>query len=274
MVVATAVRSVPPSLGEVPRRGRVRLSGVERVRTEKAAFENYEADSGVGFLSYDPSFTGAHLCYEKEQARLIDSLRPRSLAEQLAEPTQSSRSHVTGRDRLARLRFALDSFDLERSEMQRQFHEDMIAACARWIFKDDLSAELDNLLLELGIDELKSEFMAITPRRFGKTFSVAMFIAAVIYAIEGIEISVFSPGRRASQKMKELVFRFLAQLPGMREAIIKHNVETIWIQGPGGDSDQRKIFSYPSNVSISPLLSFLVFIFFSFLCGGGGAPVG
>lgn len=192
-----------------------------------------------------------HLCYEKKQAQFFAALRMPSLVDQIVNPVESSKSYVSGRERLNVIRQILDSFGLERSDMQKQFHEDMIGACAKLIFRDDLLAELDDLLLELGVDELMQQFMAITPRRFGKTYSVAMFVVAMLFGVEGIEQAIFSTGRRASQKLIELIYRFMCKIPGMRESIIKHNVETIWIQGPYGKDDVRKVSSYPSNVRIS-----------------------
>lgn len=202
--------------------------------------------------SYEKQFERSHLCFEREEAKLFNDLKPQSFAERMANPLSSDTTRRTGRERLALLRQAFGLFHCERSDMQKQFHEDMIGACARLIFKNDLESELDDLLLELGVDELHSEFMAITPRRFGKTYSVAMFVVAMAWAVEGVEQAIFSTGRRASQKLLELVYRFICEIPGMKESIVKHNVETIWIRGPDGDI--RKIFSYPSNVRISSLV--------------------
>lgn len=221
------------------------------------------------FHSFEDAFSRAHLCYEKQQAKLINSLRPPPLAERIANPSSGARDRVSGRERLAKLRRTLDSYGLERSEMQRQFHEDMIGACARLIFKDDLEAELDDLLIELGVEELHSEFMAITPRRFGKTYSVAMFVVAMMVACEGIEQAIFSTGRRASQKLLELIYTLMKKIPGLAESITKHNVETIWIRGP--DGEDRKVFSYPSSVRISPFC--FSFVCFCCYCGSGSGSV-
>jgi len=192
-----------------------------------------------------------HLCYEKKQAEFIAALRQPSLIDRIVNPVELNKYHVTGRETLNIIREILDSFGIERSDMQKTFHEDMIGACAKLIFGPDLLAELDDLLVELGIDELQQQFMAITPRRMGKTYSVAMFVVAMMFGVKGLEQAIFSTGRRASQKLIELVYRFMCKIPGMRESIIKHNVETIWIQGPYGEDDVRKVFSYPSNVRIS-----------------------
>jgi hypothetical protein len=72
-----------------------------------------------------------------------------------------------------------------------------------------------------------------------------MFVVACSYAIEGLDQAIFSTGRRASKKLLDLIYQFLCKLPGMKEAIIRKNVETIHIQGPGGPDDVRKISSYP-----------------------------
>jgi hypothetical protein len=193
----------------------------------------------------------AFTCHERKQSQAIADLRPRDLVDELSNATRSKSKVITGRERLTALRTVLDSYGLDRSDTQREFHDCMIGACAQLIFKDDLESELVDLLAELGVEELHSEFMAITPRRWGKTYSVAMFVVAAAFAIEGVEQAIFSTGRRASQKLLELVYTFICKIPGMKESITKHNVETIWIQGPNGQNDIRKIFSYPSKVKIS-----------------------
>ena len=204
----------------------------------------------------------AHLCFEKREAQQISALRQRPFVERIAEPAASDSKRLNGRDRLSLLNWALDQFGVERSQMQKGFHQDMVAACAKLIFKQDLEANIDDLLVELGVTELRSEFMAITPRRTGKTYSVAMFVVAYLYAVENSTQSIFSTGRRASQKLIELIYKFACKIPGLKASIIKHNVETIEFRGPYGDNDVRKVSSYPSNPKISPFL-FSTFSVFS-----------
>lgn len=211
--------------------------------------------------NFDPVVSKVHNLYAKTESQRIAELRPPDLVSRLVHPPENDGTAATGRQRLTRLRRTLDSFGLERSPMQKQFHEDMIGACARLIFRDDLDAELDDLLVELNTRELHTEFMAITPRRFGKTYSVAMFVVAMAASVEGIEQAIFSTGRRASQKLLELVYRLMIKVPGMKESIVKYNVECLWVRGPNGGDDVRKISSYPSNIKISFALSvFLVFL--------------
>lgn len=219
-----------------------------------------ERQAGVGACGRFAEWLGrSHLCYEKQQAKAVEALRLPNLVADLLRPKPNDTSNkITGRDRLAIIKRTLDSFGLERSETQREFHDMMICACALLIFKEDLDDELDDLLQEYGITELQAEAMFITPRRWGKTYSVAMFVVAIALGIEAtdhpFEISIFSTGRRASQKLLELIYAFVCKIGGMKEMVIKHTVETIWFQGPNGPGDIRKISSYPSKVKVSSLL--------------------
>ena len=54
-----------------------------------------------------------------------------------------------------------------------------------------------------------SEVLISTPRRFGKTFAVAIFIAVVALSVP-LEVVVFSPARRASRKLLERVYEVRA----------------------------------------------------------------
>ena len=76
-----------------------------------------------------------------------------------------------------------------------------------------------------------------------------MFVAAYLYVIPSVEICIFSPSRRQSVKMLELVRTFLIKLPGAKERITKYNKERMWIKGNAGPEDIRKVSSYPSKVS-------------------------
>ena len=75
-----------------------------------------------------------------------------------------------------------------------------------------------------------------------------MFVAAYLFSIPNCELCIFSPSRRQSQKMLELVKTFLAQLPGTTERIEKSNSERLWMKGSTADDDLRKVSSYPSSV--------------------------
>lgn len=68
-----------------------------------------------------------------------------------------------------RLVHPLDSLD-RRSPHQLEFHAAFFEACSRIIFKDDWEVSKPQICRKYGWEEVKSEVMISTPRRFGKTY--------------------------------------------------------------------------------------------------------
>jgi hypothetical protein len=122
----------------------------------------------------------------------------------------------------------VDQRGFERSPHQLEFHAAFFEACSRIIFKDDWEVSKPQICRKYGWEEVKSEVMISTPRRFGKTYrhaarvpvgtsrlptqtpfalrvrSIAIFCACLSLAF-GLEIVVFSPARRASRKLLERI---------------------------------------------------------------------
>jgi hypothetical protein len=107
---------------------------------------------------------------------------------------------------------------------------------------------------------LAQEILISTPRRFGKTISVSMFAAAMMYSCASVEISIYSTCKRISQKLLRNVRKFLdlvfmdLRQPPFR--IIRENAEEIFLQGPEGPHDVRIVNSYPSRVKLVSGLGF------------------
>lgn len=194
------------------------------------------------------SLDGTRVVLERKYiARLLELEEQPRLAH-MTSSNEHAQQQTTGRDRLTLLNEALNGFGIERSVGQRGFHRNMTMAIIHKLFKDDFAENIEFLREQFRTNEFKPEVLIITPRRFGKTWAVAMFVAACAYAIEGSNQAIFSTGRRASKSLLDRIHSFLVKLPGMRERIIVKNVETIHIQGPNGPDDIRKISSYPSKV--------------------------
>jgi pullulanase/glycogen debranching enzyme len=74
-------------------------------------------------------------------------------------------------------------------------------------------ARAHQTLLDLnGWDTLRQEVLISTPRRFGKTYSVSMFVAAALFAARNVEISIYSTCKRISQKLLKNVQFFLHKI--------------------------------------------------------------
>jgi hypothetical protein len=90
------------------------------------------------------------------------------------------------------------------------------------------------------------------PHRFGKTISVSMFAAAIMFACAGCEVSIYSTCKRISTKLLRNVTMFLGIIYDVLKCehhrIIRANQEEVHLQGNEGYRDVRIIQSYPSKV--------------------------
>jgi hypothetical protein len=164
---------------------------------------------------------------------------------------------------MARLREALNALDRcgwKRSYHQRMFHEEYLRAATRVFFKTEKPGSFERAhkkVLEInGWDSLQQEILISTPRRFGKTISISLFCAALMFACPAVECSIYSTCKRISQKLLRNVCKFLDMIyTEMKVAPFKvhrRNQEELNIQGPEGQGDMRTISSYPSKVRPQP----------------------
>ena len=222
--------------------------------------------------------------------------------------TETTSAKRDGFARIKTLRSALAALDRggwERSYHQRCFHEQFLNAVIKILFKTDPPGSFERSyprLLELNNwSEIRQEVLISTPRRFGKTISVCLFVAALMFACPSIEISIYSTCKRISCKLlrncikyimiicdvlkvsvglsrctlRSVFFRFGnpyydAQVPPM--PFIKQTMDEVEIQGSESKYDTRKLNSYPSKVTLCvslPVHAGRVLCFFACLCVGG-----
>ncbi len=165
--------------------------------------------------------------------------------------SEYQRKTTSGDEKLSDLYEALDRLDevgFKRSSAQRQFHMHYISACLKKIYGKDLNRNLARILKEHDLEELRSDVIVSTPRRWGKTFSVALYVAAYLWSQPGCEVSIYSTGRRASRKILALIWKMVVALAGGERIIQEYNVENLVIFGKRGEIS--KCFSYPSKVQI------------------------
>lgn len=174
---------------------------------------------------------------------------------------------VTGHQRIQDCRMALACMDRqgwERSFFQRKFHDAFMQATARVFWKPEgpgqFARDHQDILERNGWDHMAQEVLISTPRRFGKTISVSMFAAAMLFSSARVEVSIYSTCKRISQKLLRNVRKFLDLVfvdlnqPGFK--VLRENQEEIVLQGREGKEDIRVVNSYPSRVSGSdPMIS-------------------
>lgn len=121
-------------------------------------------------------------------------------------------------------------------------------ACTRTFFKTEKAGTFAQQHAEIlranSWSNLASEVLISTPRRFGKTISVSMFAAAMLFAAPSVELSIYSTCKRISQKLLRNVVKFFMVIvnqsfesEGFR--VIRQNFEEIVLNGPNGHSDVR-----------------------------------
>jgi hypothetical protein len=151
----------------------------------------------------------------------------------------------------------LARFDTEtefvRSIQQKQFHDLFIAASIRNIYKKDFVKSYKQILTNNPQfkNDLNQNVIVTCPRRFGKTMSVAMFIAAYLLTIDEAEIAVFSPSKRQSLMLLEQVEKFIHLLKSSSR-ISTRNSEKLFVNANDNSSsilNIRKSFYYPAVIS-------------------------
>jgi hypothetical protein len=126
------------------------------------------------------------------RVRTYDGSRPVSTETALAKRQRGGSAEGSGAAHLAELCRLLDAFGLQRSRVQKQLHQGMIGSVVQRIFDGQSDAEMKLAMTRHKIGSCRQQFMAITPRRFGKTTAVAMFVSAFALAVPGTEAKIVS----------------------------------------------------------------------------------
>ena len=196
--------------------------------------------------AYIRHFEVAAAAESSKTSRRLSYQCPRSRSD-LVSATDPSRAGASlGTDRVLALRDVLENGYLwTRSNTQRRFHDAFLNACVRYLYShDSVPPDYRSIMDTNNWTDIRQQCLCMTPRRFGKTVAVGMFVGAMALVVPGCEQAIFSTGRRASSKLLELVTQLVSQVPGGVDRIVKSNQETVWISHPTGEV--AKINSYPS----------------------------
>ncbi|KAK3234670.1 hypothetical protein CYMTET_55220 [Cymbomonas tetramitiformis] len=165
---------------------------------------------------------------------------------------------VPGDEYIRKLKVCLDQFGLERTASQKMFHKAFLGATLAHVYgTNDFERHRTRILKENDMQDPSFEVLIVTPRRWGKTTSVAIFVAALLMSVADMWVSVFSTGQRASSSLLEQVYKLICYLPDGSSRILRRNQEQIYVKGIDS-SDVRRLYSYPSSVqgerSLCPLV--------------------
>lgn len=201
-------------------------------------------------VSYRPLIVGAYEYYQKEMLNELTNLKPKTHYQTVTNQVKTKQKNY-GDIRLANIRMYFDHIKgYDRSEMQKQFHESFLQAVALHLYKDDPEVDMDKIMSMNEWPNLKQQVLCLTPRRFGKTTAVAMFVASYFLSVEKCALCIFSTGRRASDGMLDKIHEFIKlideDLGTNHDARCKRKGEFLYYYGDG-TNDVRKVASYPTG---------------------------
>tara|TARA_B100000683_G_scaffold52645_1_gene50325 strand:+ start:685 stop:2427 length:1743 start_codon:yes stop_codon:yes gene_type:complete len=201
-------------------------------------------------VSYRPLLVGAYEYYQKEMLNSLITLKPKTHYETVTNQVKTKQKNY-GDIRLSNIRKYLDHVKgYDRSEMQKQFHESFLQAVALHLYKDDPEVDMDRIMSVNEWPNLKQQVLCLTPRRFGKTTAVAMFVASYFLSVEKAQLCIFSTGKRASDGMLDKIHEFIKlideDMGTDHDSSCKRKGEFLYYYGEGAN-DVRKVASYPSG---------------------------
>lgn len=168
-------------------------------------------------------------------------------------PLRDAKTNI-GDIRLKKIRKLLNCFGLVRSQDQQLFHEWYVKACLPIIYGDGFLPNYTRVMRENELKKLSQEILVLAPRRFGKTYAIAMFVAVLLLCVPGIEISIFSTGDRASSKLTDLIKTMFLSIEGASDRIVKDSNEHLYVSAvplsPGQSrhgSEARRMRSSPTT---------------------------
>jgi len=141
----------------------------------------------------------------------------------------------------------LDNNGYERSAHQRLFHRAFMMASLEQFYRGDLQRNLVRLLSDFGVSELHSEVAIMTPRRFGKTWGVAMWAASMLVMGRDHDTCIYSTGSRVSKMMLQTIMRMVRVLAakfGGNIVSINKNEECVFETAAGYTNS---IHAYPAK---------------------------
>jgi hypothetical protein len=128
-----------------------------------------------------------------------------------------------------------------------------LQTCLAKLYQDEWEDNRERILFQFGIEEFQQETLVIMPRRAGKTWSMAMFCAAMLLVCPDIEISVFATGQRIAGKLLKLISKMIRRLifyVGVDEFNWKTENEQIIVLQSTTDGTLRQCGCYPGSARV------------------------
>jgi hypothetical protein len=195
--------------------------------------------------------------YEKVKKREVIEQRAKVIRSRTDVFSKGDDNEVCQGDiRLKKVFWLLNNMGYTRSPDQVVFHHAYIMACLPLIYREDWPKHSVRVMKMFKLKKLDQLVLVLTPRRIGKTVSVAMFVTALLLCVPGLTIAVFSTCQRASTAIMKLVAKIMSGIEGSDLRVLTHNKEQLMIgekplpMGVGPNSAVAKKMANSPNVSV------------------------
>lgn len=115
--------------------------------------------------------------------------------------------------------------------IQVEFIDKFCQSVASLVHKTDWAQCEYRFLKKHGLHRVTNNAMCLAPRRFGKTWAVVIFLAALLWTCPGIEIGVFSISQDISNEIVQWVRVFLSKMPNAQNRICNHSKGELQVCG-------------------------------------------
>lgn len=145
---------------------------------------------------------------------------------------------------------------LQRHVLQYQFHHEMICCILKTVYGDQFELHRDRILSSYGMDprttktEMMQQLLITTARRMGKTYAVAMMIAALLICFPRCTIVCFSSGLRVAMNMVTLVTQLVSNHDRGSE-MVSYGTRQDQLTLRTGRNDKRVFSAFPANSKVS-----------------------
>lgn len=150
----------------------------------------------------------------------------------------------------------IDENGYNRSDAQRLFINHFTAACLNQLYKGtDLYKNLEKIMREFSLDEVRSDVIVTTPRRWGKTWSVAIFCAAFIMSQIKARIFIYSTCRATANAMLMLIYQIVMAVCKDKSVIQVYTLQDCRLRVSNSRGSWGEVCSSSSNIDVNPFFS-------------------
>lgn len=163
---------------------------------------------------------------------------------------------------LERVQFLLrEGFGVQRSSIQVEIHKEFTEACLPKIFQRSWQQNKALIMKQYNVKKIQQEVLVVMPRRRGKSFSTAMFVAAMLLSVPECSCIIFSTGERTAQLLMTVITDMIERA-FVNDAVKRddyhfdtNNKEAMVFYGP--DGTKRTLMCLPGSVRVSLYFIFL-----------------